>query len=209
MSRNSINKKDLTDKLASKANISKNNAAEYINIITNIISEALMEGKKVTISDFGTFNLSERDAFEGYDPQNKVRIQVPRRIIPVFRAGKRLKVSLNHPSIKRCLLKGPRQLELEFTKIMDPKDNNLLDTASYSLALINGQSCTLAKVSPGKSNTVDRSKEQALTGLESVLLDFKQQVVSVDYVLTIVQPLTDVDGNQAILPLAWSNTATP
>ena len=208
MSRTSINKKDLTDRLASKANISKNNAAEYINIITNIISQALMEGKKVTISDFGTFNLSERDAFEGYDPQNKVRIQVPRRVIPVFRAGKRLKTSLNHPTIRRCLLKGPRQLELEFTKTMDTGDSGLLNASSYSLALINGQECAVTKVSAGKTNTVHRQNEQSLTGLDSVLLDIKQQIISVDYVLTVVQPLTDVDGNQALQPLVWSNTTT-
>merc|ERR1712054_448966 len=61
-----INKKDLTEQLAKVANIPKVRAAEYINILTNIISNALQEGKKVTISDFGTFNLSERTAFRGY-----------------------------------------------------------------------------------------------------------------------------------------------
>ena len=49
-----INKKDLTEQLAKVANIPKVRAAEYINILTNIISNALQEGKKVTISDFGT-----------------------------------------------------------------------------------------------------------------------------------------------------------
>ena len=50
-----INKKDLTEKLSLQGNIPKIRAAEYIDILTGIISEALLDGKKVTISDFGTF----------------------------------------------------------------------------------------------------------------------------------------------------------
>lgn len=90
-----INKRHLTEALANQGKIPKVRAAEYINILTNTISEALISGKKVTISDFGTFSISERDAFEGYDPRNKKRIQVPMRRIPVFRAGRGLKNSLN------------------------------------------------------------------------------------------------------------------
>ena len=92
-----INKKDLTEKLALHGGIPKIGAAEYIDILTGIISEALLDGKKVTISDFGTFNLSERAAFHGYDPRNEKRIHVPRRVIPVFRAGKQLKCTQSPP----------------------------------------------------------------------------------------------------------------
>ena len=42
-----VNKKDLTVKLASRAGIPKTKASQYIDQITEIISEALMEGKKV------------------------------------------------------------------------------------------------------------------------------------------------------------------
>lgn len=89
-----FNKKDLTEQLAARADIPKSTAAKTINLLTAIISDALTDGKKVTISDFGTFNLSERSAFEGYDPQNNRRIQVPPRTIPVFRAGKKTETIL-------------------------------------------------------------------------------------------------------------------
>ena len=92
----SLNKRALTAQFAERADIPKTQASAHLNTIISIISDALVEGKKITISDFGTFNLSEREAFEGYDPQNKVRIQVPKRVIPVFRAGKKLKESLNN-----------------------------------------------------------------------------------------------------------------
>ena len=68
-----------------------------------------MAGKKVTISDFGTFNLSERAAFVGYDPRNDKRINVPRRVIPVFRSGKKLKNALNLPMIQDVVLVGAKK----------------------------------------------------------------------------------------------------
>ena len=90
-----MNKADLTEALAARANIPKVRAASYINILTQAIEEALTAGDKVTISDFGTFSVSQRKAFRGHNPKNREVIQVPPRRIPVFRAGKRLKGYLN------------------------------------------------------------------------------------------------------------------
>ena len=77
-----MNKADLTDALAAKANIPKVRAAQYINILTNTIREALVSGEKVTISDFGTFTVSQRREFTGHNPKNGKEIIVP--------SGKRL-----------------------------------------------------------------------------------------------------------------------
>lgn len=90
-----MNKADLTDVLAERANIPKVRAAACIEILTETIREALTSDEKVTISDFGTFSVSTRRAFEGRNPRDGEAIQVPERRIPVFRAGKRLKQSLN------------------------------------------------------------------------------------------------------------------
>ena len=90
-----MNKADLTERLAERASIPKVKAANYINIITDAIQEALTSGEKVTISDFGTFTVSHRKAFKGHNPKNREEIFVPERRIPVFRAGKGLKEALN------------------------------------------------------------------------------------------------------------------
>jgi len=90
-----MNKADLTEKLAERASIPKVRAANYINIVVNAIQEALVDGSKVTISDFGTFTVSQRRSFTGHNPKNGSEIQVPARRIPVFRAGKGLKEALN------------------------------------------------------------------------------------------------------------------
>mgnify|MGYP002635422183 CR=1 FL=1 len=91
-----MNKADLTEALAAEAGIPKVRAANYINILTGAIETALTRGEKVTISDFGTWTVSERKPFKGHNPKNRNEILVPARRIPVFRAGKRLKGCLNN-----------------------------------------------------------------------------------------------------------------
>lgn len=90
-----MNKADLTEQLAERAGIPKVRAAQYINIITDAVQAALVNDEKVTISDFGTFNVSKRRAFVGHNPKNGQVMHVPERRIPVFRAGKGLKNALN------------------------------------------------------------------------------------------------------------------
>lgn len=96
-----MNKADIADCLAQKAGIPRVRAAEYLNIVIDAIQEELCrqpegdEKIKVTISDFGTFGISTRAAFKGHNPKNGQEIDVPSRRIPVFRAGKGLKKSLN------------------------------------------------------------------------------------------------------------------
>lgn len=90
-----MNKADLTEKLAAGADIPKVRAARYINILVGAIQDALIGGEKVTISDFGTFTISQRREFTGHNPKNGQEIRVPSRRIPVFRAGKGLKNALN------------------------------------------------------------------------------------------------------------------
>ena len=90
-----MNKADLTEILADKAGIPKVRAANYINIVTGAILDALVQNEKVTISDFGTFTVSLRREFAGHNPKNGQAMEVPARRIPVFRAGKGLKRQLN------------------------------------------------------------------------------------------------------------------
>ena len=90
-----MNKADLTEILADRAGIPKVRAARCINIVMQAISEALQRDEKVTLSDFGTFTVSRRRPFEGHNPKNGQVMHVPERRIPVFRAGKGFKRTLN------------------------------------------------------------------------------------------------------------------
>ena len=90
-----MNKADLTEKLANRAEIPKVRAAQYINILVTAIQEALVGGEKVTISDFGTFKVSQRRGFNGHNPISGGRQDVPARRVPNFKAGKGFKQALN------------------------------------------------------------------------------------------------------------------
>ncbi len=95
-----MNKSDLISKLADKLEIPKVRAADYVNGVFDLMQDHLTSGSdeepaKVTISDFGTFTVSKRRAFKGHNPKSGTSIEVPERRIPVFRAGKALKKSLN------------------------------------------------------------------------------------------------------------------
>ncbi|MEN0065565.1 MAG: HU family DNA-binding protein [Myxococcota bacterium] len=90
-----MNKADLTSELALRAAIPKVRAAQYLDIVIEAISDALLRGERVTISDFGTFTVSQRTSFEGHNPKDGKPMYIPSRKIPVFRSGKGLKRALN------------------------------------------------------------------------------------------------------------------
>ena len=200
-----INKKDLTEKLALKSGIPKIRAAEYIDTLTGIIAEALLDGKKVTISDFGTFNLSERTAFRGYDPRNEKRIHVPRRVIPVFRAGKQLKNALNLPLIKKCTVVGPNQIQIEFSKLLDPKDNDIINKSSYEILLSPGGKCMVLNVIPNTLNEIrkDNKGPKEISGIKSVNITCRQRIYESEFMVRISKSFRDVDGNENEKTMRW------
>ena len=82
--------------LANEAQIPKVRAAQYINIITDTIAEALEAGKKVTISDFGTFQVSERRSFNGRNPKTGDPLRVPVNNAAIDRPTSSTRLSLSH-----------------------------------------------------------------------------------------------------------------
>jgi DNA-binding protein HU-beta len=201
-----INKKDLTEKLASRAGIPKTKASQYIDQITLIISEALMSGKKVTISDFGTFNLSERSSFIGYDPRNNKRINVPRRVIPVFRSGKKLKNALNLPMIQDVVLIGAKTVELKFSRLVHLEDTNVLKKKNYTIQL-NGEKVDINAIKIAQKSTEsthNKEKEELrIEGIQSVHISFHTNLFNKEVDVNIKHPPQDVHGNSAPKSISW------
>lgn len=201
-----INKKDLTEKLASRAGIPKTKASQYIDQITEIISEALMAGKKVTISDFGTFNLSERAAFVGYDPRNDKRINVPRRVIPVFRSGKKLKNALNLPMIQDVVLVGAKKVELKFSRLVLLEDKNVLDKDNYVISL-NGEQVDINAIKIAQKDTEVRQNTNKETfhseGISSIFISFNTNLFNKEIAMHIKNPPVDIYENSAPKSLSW------
>lgn len=92
-----MNKSEMADKLASKADITKAKAAEIIDIIFStdpgegIIAVELDAGRKVQIFGFGTFSTKSRSARKGRNPATGEEITIPARKYAHFSAAKGLK----------------------------------------------------------------------------------------------------------------------
>lgn len=90
-----MKKEELITAVAENAEISKKDAKKAIEAVFEVITEAMKNGDKVQITGFGTFEVSERAAREGRNPQSGAVMQIPASKAPKFKAGKALKDSLN------------------------------------------------------------------------------------------------------------------
>ena len=86
-----MNKKELIDAIAEKANISKKEAGEVLDATLDVIKEAVAKDDKVQLIGFGTFEVRERGERTGRNPRTKEAIVIPASKQPVFKAGKSFK----------------------------------------------------------------------------------------------------------------------
>ena len=90
-----MNKAELVAAVAEKTNFTKKDAELAINAVVASIEEALVKGEKVQLVGFGTFEVSERPARTGINPQTKKPITIAASKNPKFKAGKALKDVVN------------------------------------------------------------------------------------------------------------------
>lgn len=86
-----MTKEDMIDQMAKHSGISKRQANDALDAFISNITDNLKKGQKVSFSGFGTFDVSNRKARTGRNPQTGQEIQIPATQVPVFRAGKKLK----------------------------------------------------------------------------------------------------------------------
>ena len=91
-----MNKTELVAALAAKAGASKKDAEAVLNAFVDVVGDALKKGDKVGLVGFGTFEVKNRAAREGVNPQTKKAIKIPAKKAPVFKAGKGLKETVNN-----------------------------------------------------------------------------------------------------------------
>ena len=90
-----MNKAQLVEKIAADAEISKAAATRALDAFTGAVSTSLKDGNSVALVGFGTFSVKARAARTGRNPQTGEEIQIAAANIPTFKAGKRLKDSVN------------------------------------------------------------------------------------------------------------------
>ncbi|MBD2088961.1 HU family DNA-binding protein [Microcoleus sp. FACHB-1515] len=86
-----MNKGDLVDKVAEKANVTKKQADAVLTAALEAIMEAVSAEEKVTLVGFGSFEPRKRKAREGRNPKTGEPMEIPETIVPAFSAGKLFK----------------------------------------------------------------------------------------------------------------------
>ena len=86
-----MNKTELIAEIAEKAGLSKKDSEAAVKAFIDAVSESLKKGDKVQLVGFGTFEVSERPARTGRNPQTGETIEIAASRTPKFKAGKALK----------------------------------------------------------------------------------------------------------------------
>ena len=90
-----MNKTELVAAIAEKAELSKKDAEKALKAFTETVAETLQNGDKIQLVGFGTFEVAERAARTGKNPQTGKEIKIPASKAPKFKAGKSLKDTVN------------------------------------------------------------------------------------------------------------------
>ncbi|MEW6273743.1 MAG: HU family DNA-binding protein [Bacillota bacterium] len=86
-----MNKAELIAQVADKSDMTKKDAEKAVSAMLATIEEALARGDKVQLVGFGTFEVRERAARKGRNPQTGEEIEIAAARVPVFKAGKSLR----------------------------------------------------------------------------------------------------------------------
>ena len=84
-------KAELVDRVAKKTQLTKKDVSAAVDALFETIQEALQAGEKVQVIGFGNFEVRERAARKGRNPQSGEEIQIEASKVPAFKAGKALK----------------------------------------------------------------------------------------------------------------------
>ncbi len=90
-----MNKSELVARVAESSDLSKKDAAKAVDAVFDAITEALQGGNKVQLVGFGNFEIRERSARKGRNPQTGEEIDIPASKVPAFKPGKALKEGIH------------------------------------------------------------------------------------------------------------------
>ena len=86
-----MNKAELVEEVRTKTGLTKITSREAVDAVTSVITDSLAREEKVTLVGFGTFQVMERKARRGVNPQTGKTIQIAAKKVPKFVPGKGLR----------------------------------------------------------------------------------------------------------------------
>lgn len=90
-----MNKAELVAAIAEKTELSKKDSEKALKAFIDVVTEELTKGEKIQLVGFGTFEVAERAAREGRNPQTGATMNIPASKAPKFKAGRALKDTVN------------------------------------------------------------------------------------------------------------------
>ena len=90
-----MTKASLVEYIAAAADLTKADATRALDAMMGGVIKGLKKEGKVTLVGFGTFSAKKRAARTGRNPQTGEEVRIPARVVPGFKAGNKLKDSLN------------------------------------------------------------------------------------------------------------------
>lgn len=88
-------KAELVEAIANEAGLTKADGARALDAFMSAVTGALKKGDKVTLVGFGTFEAKKRPARMGRNPKTGEPVKIPARRVATFKAGSKLKESIN------------------------------------------------------------------------------------------------------------------
>ena len=89
-----MNKTELVDAVATQTELSKQDAKKAVEALFETISNTLAKEEKIQLIGFGTFEIRERAARTGRNPQTGEEMTIPASKVPAFKPGKELKAAV-------------------------------------------------------------------------------------------------------------------
>ena len=90
-----MKKAELVEVMATKAGLTKADAARALDAFQEAVTGALKKGQKVTLVGFGSFDVKKRAARVGRNPQTGAEVKISARNVASFKVGSKLKEAIN------------------------------------------------------------------------------------------------------------------
>jgi len=90
-----LNKTELVSAVAEKTGLTKKDSEKAVGALFEVVTETLSTGERVQVVGFGTFEVRDRAARKGRNPQTGEVIDIAAAKVPAFKAGKALREAVN------------------------------------------------------------------------------------------------------------------
>ena len=90
-----MNKSELIQALAEKSDITPDQARYFVETMIDLMKQQLMDGGRIEIRGFGSFEMREHGGYKGRNPQTGESVDVKPKRTPFFKCGQELKDMVN------------------------------------------------------------------------------------------------------------------